>query len=95
MLTDNQIKREMMTRAKGNSANIKKWTSHKRNVCFAIPKIRTFVKLWLIIVAAVIAAVICGAEYIIWGSYTLFTTVIIVLLLFFLWWADIRIRKRD
>ena len=95
MLTDNQIKREMMTRAKGNSANIKKWTSHKRNVCFAIPKIRTFVKLWLIIVAAVIAAVICGAEYIIWGSHSLFTPVIVVFLFFFLWWADIPIRKRD
>lgn len=75
--------------------DMKKWSSHKGNKCFTIPKIRTFVKLWLIIVAVTIAAAICGTEYIIWGSYTLFTPVIIVLLLFFLWWADIPIRKRD
>ena len=77
------------------SANIKKWTCHKGNVCFAIPKKRYFVKLWLIIVAVVIAVAICVTEYIGWGSHSLFTPVIVVLLLFFLWWVDIPIRKRD
>lgn len=51
--------------------------------------------LWLIIVAVVIAAAICGAEYIFWGGHSLFTPVIVVLLLFFLWWVDIPIRQRD
>lgn len=46
------------------------------------------------LVAAAIAA-ICGTEYIVWGTHSLFTPVIIVFLLFFLWWADIPIRKRD
>lgn len=74
---------------------MEKWTSHKGNECFTIPKKRNFVKLWLIIVAVLIAAAICGTEYIVWGSHSLFTPVIVMLLLFFLWWADIPIRKRD
>ena len=74
---------------------MKKWTNLNGNKCFAIPKKSNFVKLWLIIVAIVIAAAICVTEYIVWGSHSLFTPVIVVLLLFFLWWVDIPIRKRD
>src|SRR5574344_231583 len=72
-----------------NIIKVKKWKALNGNVCFRFPMRKTFERPWIIISAALLVVVICGVEFFVWGSYTLFVPLTILLFMFFLWWADI------
>lgn len=71
------------------------WKNSEGNICFSIPVRKMFMRPWIFISAATLTALICGAEFLVWDSYTLLVPAIILLLLFFLWWLDIPVRENS
>lgn len=72
-----------------NILEVKKWKTPNGNVCFRFPMHKTFERPWIIISAAIIAIVIFGVEFFVWGSHTLLAPITILLFMIFLWWVDI------
>lgn len=73
----------------------KRWKNPNGNMCFDIPEHRLFEKPWIMMIAVVLAAIICGVEYFYWGSYRLLAPISILLFFFLIWWLDISARRNE
>lgn len=73
----------------------KRWKNPNGNMCFDIPEHRFFEKPWIMMIAVVLAAIICGVEYFYWGSYRLLAPISILLFFFLIWWLDIPARRNE
>lgn len=72
-----------------------RWRNPKGNMCFGIPEHRFFEKPWIMIIAVVFAAIICGVEYFYWGTYRILAPISILLFFFLIWWLDIPARRNE
>jgi hypothetical protein len=82
-------------KSKKKSKEPKRWKNANGNMCFSIPEHRFFEKPWIMIIAAIFAAVICAVEYFFWGSYRLLVPLSILLFFFLIWWLDIPARRNE
>lgn len=82
-------------KSKKKTKEPKRWKNPNGNMCFGIPEHRYFEKPWIMMIAVVLAVIICGVENFYLGSYRLVGPVSILLFFFLIWWLDISARRNE